>query len=110
MIPQLILTLSPTDTLVAEIPGPNGSRQIIPLDDFQCAAQLRHLLKDQLLKAAAEAYIAHQQTRTHNRYDTEVERLIDRLHHARTRATIIEKETKRVAKIACTISPDDLGI
>lgn len=109
MIPQLLVTLSPSGTLQCEIPGHNGSRQVIPLDDFQCATQLKHLLKDQLLKAAAESYIAHKQLISHKTYEQELERLIDKIHQYRLHQ-LREREDipKPVSKSPLTLA--DLGL
>lgn len=44
--PQLLLTLSPSGTLQAELPGPNGSRQILPFtgEPADIIAAMRRIL------------------------------------------------------------------
>lgn len=46
--PQIILTLSPEGSLVAELPGPNGARRKVPLRDHEAVESIRRMLSAQL--------------------------------------------------------------
>ncbi len=47
MIPQIIVTLSPSGALIAELPGPNGARRQIELKSTEVESSLRRMLSAQ---------------------------------------------------------------
>jgi hypothetical protein len=52
-VPQVLVTLSPSGDLQAELPGANGSRRIVPLRASQIAETLQTILRGQLAERNA---------------------------------------------------------
>jgi hypothetical protein len=104
--PQVIVTFSPTGQLQAEVYGPNGSRQVIPMPDDQAAGLLHRLLKGQALDQAAEAWTTIQASRNHRSYDRQLDELYNlRVEQARRRYTLVESQVGLLPQVKTTKAP-----
>lgn len=106
-IPQVIVTLSPTGNLQAEVAGHNGSRQVIHIPPGQCEAVLHRILKGQALSAAQEAWAILQASRNHKPYETQLEDLATRKYQimaAKRQYQLIESQVGVLPQVKTTKS------
>lgn len=102
-VPQVIVTLSPTGDLQAEVAGHNGSRQVIHIPPSQCESTLHRILKGQALSAAEEAWAILQASRNHKPYETQLEDLATR-KYARRSYQLIESQVGVLPQVKTTKS------
>lgn len=106
-IPQVIVALSPTGDLQAEVASHNGSRQVIHIPPNQCEATLHRILKGQALASAQEAWAIMQQSRNGKSYQTQLDDLSDRKYRAimaKRQYTLIESQIGVLPQVKTTKS------
>lgn len=105
--PQIMVTFSPSGKLQAEVPGPNGSRQVIPLPPDQCHSTLLRLLRGEALSAAQEAWAIMQAHRTHKSYEDQLDTLSDRKYQimkAKRQYSLVESQIGLLPQVKTTKS------
>lgn len=103
--PQVQVTFSPTGKLQAEVPGPSGSRQVIPLPSDQCHSTLLRLLRGEALNAAQEAWAVMQAHNSHKPYSDQLDALADQKYKAMKRHyALVESQAGLLPQVKTTKS------